>query len=79
MQKQVFKALDDFFNTPQQRDIQANTARIKRECIETQEAREARLTAEHDFDDCDGRDCWICEQRAYERAEDSMDMQEDTR
>lgn len=65
--------LKDFFNTPERRDIQENTARIKRECGEIQADRETRLIAEHDYEDCDFHKCHICEQLAFERAEDSMD------
>jgi hypothetical protein len=61
--------LKDFFNTPRQRDIQAQTAKIKQECGEIQADREARLMAEHNYDDCELDYCWICEQRAYERGE----------
>jgi len=68
------EGLNDFFATPRQRDMRANTVRIKRECIETQEARESRLTAEHDFENCDGRDCWICEERGRGRAEDNSEI-----
>lgn len=38
--------------------------------IETQAQREARLIAEHNFDDCDAEGCWICLERGRERAED---------
>ena len=65
--------LDDHFNSPKQRESQAQIAKIRRECVETQAQREARLTADHDFDDCefakDG-DCWICDTYGYDRAED---------
>jgi hypothetical protein len=43
-------------------------------CAETQAQREARIRADHDYDDCelaknDGG-CWVCKDMALERAED---------
>lgn len=59
----------NFFNTPRQRESQARIAKVKVECAEIQTAREARLIAAHNFEDCMGDDCWICDTAARERAE----------
>ena len=70
MRAPMGEGLKEFFNSKDQRESTARVTRVKKECVETQAQREARLMADHDFDDCEfakAGDCWICDMYGEER------------